>query len=733
SPTGAPLLLMGLDEPVAEIPTTSTWGLLFLSLLLGLAGALLLRRHPGAGATLVLWLVVFTGGSGVLWALGTIILDGDPLDWTGIEDTIGLDPVGDALDVDIIAGFAVLSDDGTTIAFRFDVFRDVPPTAVDDALTVLEDSGTTAIDVLINDIDPDGGPILIESVTQPAQGVVAITGGGAGLSYQIAADVCNDGTPTDDFTYTLNGGSTGAVAVTVTCVNDEPSFTGGANQSVDEDAGPQSDVGWATGMDDGDGGTQILTFVVTNDNNALFTSQPAVDAITGTLTYESAPDASGLATVTVVLMDDGGIASGGDDSSPPQMFTITVTAMNDAPVCSGGGSVAVFMEDGGPVTINNALLVSDADDANLQSASMTITNLLDAGLEALAGATGGTAISASYAAPVLTLTGVDTVANYQQVLRSVTYDNSSQGPDPTNRVVTCVVSDGTDSSPADPMTVQVVSVNDPPTVTNSIINYSAVGNTLLRVDGPDADDHDSGLPGRIASTVDLTDAFVAADPSDPDSVNLGFIPKSSEATDQGGIITLDDDGDFYYIPPIGFTGVDTETLQLVDGDGGMVPVTLQITVSDVVWYVEDTIDGTNNPAGNADGRSTDAFQTLAAAEAASGEDHYILLFETDAPLDEGITLKSGQKFYGQRVEEEPVSLLPAGLLLEEIMDTDARPQIHRTTGVAVAVDASAAAMDNVEIRHLDLESGDDDAIQITTANAFAASILVDENVIGAAG
>ena len=52
------------------------------------------------------------------------------------------------------------------------------PVAVDDAATVAEDAAATAIDVLANDTDVDGGPITIASATQPANGTVAITGGG---------------------------------------------------------------------------------------------------------------------------------------------------------------------------------------------------------------------------------------------------------------------------------------------------------------------------------------------------------------------------------------------------------------------------------------------------------------------------------------------------------------------------------------------------------------------------
>ena len=86
----------------------------------------------------------------------------------------------------------------------------------------LQTAAPTPIDVLANDTNPDGGPKQIDSVTQPAHGTVAITGGGTGLTYQPNAGYCNDGNPTDDFTYTLNGGSTATVAVSVTCDDNTP-------------------------------------------------------------------------------------------------------------------------------------------------------------------------------------------------------------------------------------------------------------------------------------------------------------------------------------------------------------------------------------------------------------------------------------------------------------------------------------------------------------------------------
>ena len=67
------------------------------------------------------------------------------------------------------------------------------PVAVDDSATVAEDSGATAIDVLANDTDIDGGPMSVDSVTQPANGTVVITGGGTGLTYAAGRELLRPG------------------------------------------------------------------------------------------------------------------------------------------------------------------------------------------------------------------------------------------------------------------------------------------------------------------------------------------------------------------------------------------------------------------------------------------------------------------------------------------------------------------------------------------------------------
>jgi hypothetical protein len=117
--------------------------------------------------------------------------------------------------------------------------------------------------------------------------------------------------------------------------NVAPSFTKGADQTVPANSGPQTVTNWATAISPGppSESSQLVNFIVTNNNAALFSVQPAV-AADGVLTFTPTTDAFGIATVTVQLHDNGGTANGGVDTSAPQTFTIQV---NDLPKASAGG------------------------------------------------------------------------------------------------------------------------------------------------------------------------------------------------------------------------------------------------------------------------------------------------------------------------------------------------------------------------------------------------------------
>ncbi len=202
------------------------------------------------------------------------------------------------------------------------------PVAVADTGTVAEDSGATIIDVQSNDTDPDGGSNQVVSVTQPTNGVVVITNAGADLSYQPNVDYCNDGVTTDDFTYSLNGGSSASVAVTVTCVNDEPAMT--VNPAVyinlaDIGSPPAQQLAclFDFGPDDEDVSQAVNDMLVTiqNDANGILNSIDVDN--TGALSYSFSGNA-GVAEVSVTLQDDGGTAAGGDDTSVAYTFRVNV-------------------------------------------------------------------------------------------------------------------------------------------------------------------------------------------------------------------------------------------------------------------------------------------------------------------------------------------------------------------------------------------------------------------------
>ena len=215
--------------------------------------------------------------------------------------------------------------------------------------TVLEDSGAQSVAGLVSTFSAgpanESGQAVDFIVTNDnnslftAGGQPAIDNTGK-LTYTPAANAFGTATVTvkahDDGGTANVGVDTSAAqsfTITVNAVNDAPSFTKGADETVNEDSGAHSVANWASAISAGPNeSSQTLDFQVTNDNNALFTAtgQPKVSA-SGTLTYTLAADANGTANVDVKLHDDGGTANGGVDTSATQSFKINVTAVNDAP------------------------------------------------------------------------------------------------------------------------------------------------------------------------------------------------------------------------------------------------------------------------------------------------------------------------------------------------------------------------------------------------------------------
>ena len=153
--------------------------------------------------------------------------------------------------------------------------------------------------------------------------------------------------------------------------------------------------------------------------------------------------------------------------------TITVVPVNDVPVVTTPGTVNTFIEGAGlttgtPVVVDTAITVADIDNANLASATISITGGLQSG-DVLSFTPQSGIIDTNAAADILALSGSATLAEWQTVLRSITFATSNQDPS-TSRTISFQVSDGISPSNTATKSVTITPVNDEPTLTATGLN-----------------------------------------------------------------------------------------------------------------------------------------------------------------------------------------------------------------------------------------------------------------------
>ena len=188
-----------------------------------------------------------------------------------------------------------------------------------------------------------------------------------------------------------------------------------------------------------------------------------------------------------VTVNDQGYGAGGVVSgtvlSDTKTIDITVNPVNDAPSISGPAASSAYVEQAAPVTIGAGVTVTDSiDDTQLSGATVTISANFRTG-DLLAATTAGTSISAAYNAAtyVLTLSGVDSIANYNAVLQSVTFSNPSNDAPTSGGATTRTISwqatdnnadsaaNGVQASNAVTSTINITAVSDAPAGTNNTV------------------------------------------------------------------------------------------------------------------------------------------------------------------------------------------------------------------------------------------------------------------------
>ena len=215
-----------------------------------------------------------------------------------------------------------------------------------------------------------------------------------------------------------------------------------------------------------------------------FTDQPGItgsyDSATGTLTLtgsasvadyqaairsitysNSSNDPSTLTRTVRFEINDG------DSVSNNLSRDIEISAVNDAPALASIEVLpALYTENDVPVNITGNLSLSDVDDLNIESATVTISNNFAIGEDELI-FVDQSGITGSYDSTdgMMTLTGSATIADYQAALRSVTYGNTSDNPSALTRTINFEINDGDGSSNTLHRDIDLTIVNDAPALT----------------------------------------------------------------------------------------------------------------------------------------------------------------------------------------------------------------------------------------------------------------------------
>ncbi|HPG94596.1 MAG TPA: Ig-like domain-containing protein, partial [Dokdonella sp.] len=321
---GGPPITLGL--PAIPIPVLGIPALILMAILIAIVGARVARRR---GLWRVVALVFLTSGIALA---ANFVVDGQVGDWNGVSP-LATDPAGDSTSgesaIDLRAFFAAIENNRVFMRIDVSNLQNNAPIAVAGSATLLEDE---AIALNLTGTDNENDTLTFAIVNPPANGSLGaiVPGGPQSATVQYTPNA--DANGSDSFTFTVDDGQAtsapATISLTITPVNDVPVFTAGANQSVLEDAGTQSVAAWASNLSPGPANEsgQALDFIVSNDNNALFSAQPAVSP-TGVLTYTPAANANGTANVTVSLHDNGGTADGGVDTVHYE--TLSVLLLNE--------------------------------------------------------------------------------------------------------------------------------------------------------------------------------------------------------------------------------------------------------------------------------------------------------------------------------------------------------------------------------------------------------------------
>ena len=184
----------------------------------------------------------------------------------------------------------------------------------------------------------------------------------------------------------------------------------------------------------------VLNFVNTGSISGGYNPTTGVMTLTGTASIAAYQSALASITYSSTISDpsyggahptrtiDWTVTDGTSSNGVSNTGNTGLTVYGPTPAISGTADWVVdYIQQGTAATLDSQITISDSDSSTLVGATVTISGSVIAG-DTLTANTADTEITASYNDGTLTLSGTDTLADYQQVLRSVVYASSAADP-----------------------------------------------------------------------------------------------------------------------------------------------------------------------------------------------------------------------------------------------------------------------------------------------------------------
>ncbi len=237
-------------------------------------------------------------------------------------------------------------------------------------------------------------------------------------------------------------------------------------------------------------------------------TDPGQDAWTGTVTFGDSSEEEEVAVLpdktfflehvysnagtyaVSVSIDDG------SGNVVTQSVTVTVASApvfdldsDDSSGANDRNFATTFVESGSDVAVvDSDAYLYDSDSSTIESLTAMITNRWDGDSETLIADTTGTSLTASPVEGGLTLSGKASVSEYEQVLRTIRYLNTSGEPHPEERVIEITAFDGVAVSLTATSRIAITFVNDVPNVNpHSLIAGKNMSTQIYLGDDGDAD------------------------------------------------------------------------------------------------------------------------------------------------------------------------------------------------------------------------------------------------------